>query len=85
MKTNNKIIAEFMGISDYQEMGEYVTPNYDSSWEWLMKAVKECFENGAEGNEIGDITHGLLDCNREATYDAVVVFIKSRIKFKYEN
>ena len=42
-----------------------------------MPVVRECFENGAEGNEIGDITHGLLDCNIEATYDAVVVFIKS--------
>jgi hypothetical protein len=38
---NNKLIAEFMGMEDYQEMGEYVTPNYDSSWDWLMPVVEK--------------------------------------------
>jgi len=38
---NNKLIAEFMGMEDYQEMGEYVTPNYHSSWDWLMSVVEK--------------------------------------------
>lgn len=38
---NNKLIAEFMGMQDYQEMGEYVTPNYNTSWDWLMPVVEK--------------------------------------------
>ena len=37
----NKLIAEFMSMEDYQEMGEYVTPNYHSSWDWLMPVVEK--------------------------------------------
>tara|TARA_B100001093_G_C25998636_1_gene664667 strand:+ start:70 stop:357 length:288 start_codon:yes stop_codon:yes gene_type:complete len=95
MEATNKLIAEFMnlpkqifkpsGIMNYgikDNWYELHELSYHLSWDWLMPVVRECFENGAEGNEIGDITHGLLDFNIEATYDAVVVFIKS-LKNRY--
>ena len=45
------------------------------SWDWLMPVVETCYHNGADGDEIGDITHGLLDCDIDQTYKAVVKFI----------
>lgn len=76
---DNKLIAEFMDV-DYVDVDTYLESNkelqYHKSWDWLMPVVETCYQNGAEGNQIGDITHALLDCNREATYDAVVEFIK---------
>ena len=51
-KENNKLIAEFMDMQDSQEMGEYVTPNYNTSWEWLMPVVEKIEDfhniNGSE-------------------------------------
>jgi hypothetical protein len=38
---DNELIAEFMSMEDHQEMGEYVTPNYHKSWDWLMPVVEE--------------------------------------------
>jgi hypothetical protein len=38
---SNKLISEFMGMEDHQEMGEYVTPNYNTSWDWLMPVVEK--------------------------------------------
>ena len=80
METNNKLIAEFIQIEN-TGLSIYAPSQYKfhTSWDWLMPVVKECYDKGAEGDEIGDITHGLLDCDIEATYDAVVVFIKSII------
>tara|TARA_R110000803_G_scaffold16197_3_gene44440 strand:- start:1151 stop:1480 length:330 start_codon:yes stop_codon:yes gene_type:complete len=49
---------------------------YKSSWDWLMPVVERCYHNGAEENEVGDITHALLDCNRDHLYISVVEFIK---------
>ena len=41
--------------------------------------VQYCFDDGAdEGNTVGDITHGLVDTNLYATYQAVVRFIRQR-------
>jgi hypothetical protein len=48
---------------------------FDQSWDWLMPVVETCYHNGADGNEIGDITHALLDCDIDQTYKAVVKFI----------
>lgn len=48
---------------------------YHTSWDWLMPVVERCYDNGAEGEEIGDITHALLDCDIKSTYIAVVQFI----------
>ena len=67
---NNKLIAEFMGLSGR------CNGKYDKSWDWLMPVVEKCYESGAEENEVGDITHALLDCDIKETYNAVVEFIK---------
>ena len=49
---------------------------YKYSWDWLMPVVETCYHNGAEEQEIGDITHALLDCDMKNLYKAVVEFIK---------
>ena len=74
---NNKLIGDFMdirntGLSVYAEHAY----QYNSSWDWLMPVVESCYHNGADSNEIGDITHALLDCDIDATHKAVVEFIK---------
>ena len=48
---------------------------YHNSWDWLMPVVEKCYDNGADENEVGDITHALLDCDIDHTYRAVVEFI----------
>lgn len=53
-----------------------VDTEYHWNWNWLMPVVETCYHNGAEENHIGDITHALLDCDLEYTYNAVVEFIK---------
>jgi hypothetical protein len=76
------MIAEFMKEYDFEHTdGGLPLGDFSNSWDWLMPVVRECFENGAEGNEIGDITHGLLDCDIDATYKGVVQFIKSLKKY----
>ena len=71
----------------YSVKGSEVLPNgtysvhrlselkYHSSWDWLMPVVEKCYDNGADENEVGDITHALLDCDIDHTYRAVVEFI----------
>lgn len=84
---NNYLIAEFMGMSierdgwfDYEGfLGDkevYLDLKFHESWDWLMPVVNKCYEIGAEENEVGDITHALLDCDRKETYNAVVRFIR---------
>lgn len=50
--------------------------NYFSSWDAIMPVVETCYHNGSDGNEIGDITHALLDVNLKAVLAAVIEFIK---------
>ena len=71
----------------YSVKGSEVLPNgtysvhrlselkYHSSWDWLMPVVEKCYDNGADENEVGDITHALLDCDIDHTHRAVVEFI----------
>lgn len=79
IKKNNLLIAEFMDV-DYVDIDTFLEDNselkYHESWDWLMPVVETAYHNGAEENQIGDITHALLDCDREGTYEAVVEFIK---------
>jgi|TARA_R110000764_G_scaffold53280_6_gene115935 hypothetical protein len=92
----NRLIAEFMGFTkdsedlyliddyalkgDYEYQATYVNEmKYHTSWDWLMTAVKECYESETEP-ELGDITHGLLDCDLESTHQAVVEFINQHNK-----
>ncbi len=86
---DNKLIAEFMDLPT-ETMGvkqevvygmnhdDWYTAdnlNYHLFWNWLMPVVKKCYDNGADENEVGDITHALLDCDIDHTYRAVVEFI----------
>lgn len=82
---DNKLIAEFMGIRYEENKNSHESSwayyedcelEYHTSWDWLMPVVEKCYESGAEENEVGDITHALLDCDRKETYNAVVEFIK---------
>ena len=80
---DNKLIAEFMGgekperTSDLRHFIDESSLLYHISWDWLMPVVESCYHNGADSNEIGDITHALLDCDIDATHKAVVEFIKT--------
>ena len=76
---DNKLIAEFMGVGKhYEAQSSNQFNQYHQSWDWLMPVVEKCYHNGAEENEIGDITHALLDCNIDHTYISVVQFIKQQ-------
>lgn len=50
---------------------------YKYSWDWLMPVVERCYDEGSDEKFVGDITHGLLDCDIDSTYMAVVKFIKT--------
>ena len=88
IEESNILIAEFMGVPQGAHTHFMVEPfslesyadaedlKYDISWDWLMPVVNECYHNGADENEVGDITHGLLDCDIDHTYEAIVEFIK---------
>ena len=69
--SDNEMIAEFMdlrstGMSIYKE-SEY---KYHTSWDWLMPVVRKIEEQ----NEL--IGAHILSTDRDATYKAVVKFIK---------
>lgn len=68
-----RLITAFKG----HKKGDVTALRYDSDWNALMPIVEKCYHNGEdENNLMGDITHALLDCNIDATYEAVVNFIK---------
>ena len=88
---NNKLIAEFMGMEDHQEMGEYVTPNYNTSWDWLMRVVEKIESLGYEftivesrckvsnntDHSVEELFHiETIGSKFKTTYDAVIQFIK---------
>ena len=66
----NKLIAVFMGMEDYQEMGEYVTPNYHTEWNWLMPVIIKMAD-------IREDTHYKLYKTIDEAYEEVVEFIKT--------
>ena len=52
---------------------------YHTSWDWLMPVVDAIYNTDIDEqatNEIGDITHALLDVNINAVHEAVVNFIE---------
>ena len=88
---NNGLIADFMGKPRHQEyktcfrvenengsvdMIHAEDFKYHSSWDWLMPVVQRCYDSGAEGECIGDITMHLTEGNIEGTYKAVVEYIE---------
>jgi len=90
MEKNNKLIAEFMGMTYYipnddslmvekAPIGVLVTPTkslkYHESWDWLMPVIHKCFDV-AEDGQMSDIMHYLQVAEMGDTYNAVVEFIK---------
>ncbi len=75
----NKLIAEFMYTDGFEHPkvdGSLPFGDYHTSWDWLMPVVEKCYELGAEGECIGDITMYLTDVDIEGVYNAVQEFIK---------
>ena len=77
---NNKLIAEFMGTSigygnDYYTNDKFP---YNTSWDWLMPVVIECFERFGNTDTIDymRLNDALLTCNIDELYKVVVEFIK---------
>ncbi len=69
----NKLIAGFMELREWLNESEL---KYHTSWDWLMPVVQKCYDSGAEGQCIGDITMHLTEGNIEGTYKAVVEYIE---------
>ena len=60
---------------------QHFTPEqmlFNSSWDWLMPVVQQCYESQqfGENNLIGDITHALVDIDIEEVNKAVIAYIK---------
>jgi len=90
---NNRLIAEFMGwdiispttlptnlhLSNLElDNGGVMELKFHTSWDWLMPVVQKCYELGAEGECIGDITMHLTEGDISGTYKAVVEFIEAK-------
>ena len=89
--TNNKLIAEFMGMTygdpnDNSVMthttpqGNEIVPiesmDYHKSWDWLMPVVKKCMITGDNTDYWDDIFDALSLLSINAVYGEVVEFIK---------
>jgi len=89
MKTENKLIAEFMGKEIYQN---YHESNYHCSWDWLMPVVSKIESLGyvftiqggkAEyGEMISETQCFIAEDKLSSTYNAVVKFINEYNKNK---
>ncbi len=87
---NNKLIAEFMGIEfnkgTFYNMGYDVFSDgnlycnhelkYNESWDWLMPVVQKCLDVSNDDNMEDFYSIQNVVPNIEATYRAVVEFIK---------
>tara|TARA_R110002012_G_scaffold258656_1_gene439659 strand:- start:164 stop:418 length:255 start_codon:yes stop_codon:yes gene_type:complete len=84
MKTENKLIAEFMGFTDEAfERVNLLTLKYNTSWDWLMPVVEKM--NTTELWEEYDISYlatYLVSTDINATYNAVIEFINEYNKIK---
>ena len=86
---NNKLIAEFMGLSIKEGVSYYTDQDdmffmgveveepylpFDEDWNWLMTAVEKCLTTGDSQHFV--INDALLTCNIQEVYKSVVEFIK---------
>jgi len=85
----NKLIAEFMGgytpykrfgdNTEYYYRGKYVKLDdmkFNTSWDWLMPVIQKCYRIDNK-ERFDDLVDAVSTINIEATYDAVVEFIKT--------
>jgi len=93
MNSDNKLIAEFMGLSHCSE-GWITIPyhareevaeeeivdelQYHTSWDWLMPVVEKCLTTGDSNHY--KLNDALLTCNIKEVYAQVVEFIKAQKK-----
>ena len=78
MKTDNELIAEFMGPQAcYYRQGNRKVYEYDTSWDWLMPVVEK-IGNLYDGRSMVncEIFHLSLFAERPDIYKAVIEFIK---------
>ena len=91
MNDNNKIIAEFMGITPNDEGVYHISKykgydvenlSYHASWDWLMPVISKItrneslIENEYRESIMDTVPYGLI----EDTYKTVVEFIKNQNK-----
>ena len=94
--TNNKLIAEFMGLRtnsygdyniDKDVMGfdmivcSLADTKFHTSWDWLMPVVQKVSSLCDEPCELDNMKHALLTGDIESVYDDVVEFIKEYNKY----
>ena len=92
---DNKLIAEFMGLSikdgvsyytDQDDMfflGEVVLGPYlpfDEDWNWLIPVVDKCFEVADNPEQCKAIRYALHETDKGRLHRAVVKFIKQHNK-----
>lgn len=88
---NHKAIADFMEFIK-EKNGKYTiimggvytvrspfAMNFNTDWNWLMPVIDKIYnldQHDEEGNNVGDITHALVDIDIEETCKAVIKFIE---------
>lgn len=88
MESNNKLIAEFMGLNiDRGVQSDYMEHElkYHKSWDWIMPVVNEIrvpYNNTEVTGEkyediISVLAEGCVEANQLQVYEAVVEFIKA--------
>ena len=84
LKTDNELIAEFMGIKYSDERsfndGEWThsiksLSKFETSWDWLIPVVKKCFCTGDNTFEWDTIMDAMWTCDIKIVHSVVVEFI----------
>lgn len=94
MEKNNKLIAQFMGLTNHHNdssmmvtktpQGNETVPidslQYDSSWDWLMPVVHKCYQEHTCSQERmnSNDAYEIKTCDITRVYKAVVEFIKNK-------
>ena len=90
-KTDNELIAEFMGMKYSDERsfndGEWThsiksLSKFEASWDWLMPVVKKCFCTGDNTFEWDAIMDAMWTCDIKIVHNVVVEFINQHNKIQ---
>jgi hypothetical protein len=85
MRTENKLIAEFMGVVFHDDENQYYNADglhigldlkYHTSWDWLMPVLIKCMQTGDDTDKWDHLYNVLSELNVDKLYKAVVEFIK---------